>query len=158
MASPPASVKKDPLPVEFYDVPDHCKAIFSTRLGTIPKRKLEVPYPYQIVHSNIKQDVEVKAHMLRGQFPGHICAVKAPTEWTDLYKYFDAYDIYLEGAEFCIQILYQIDAENQRLEPLINAEIDQYAADWVAWNENMVANIPLHYDILNFLSQEETGT
>lgn len=94
------------------------------------------------------------ADRLRKNFPGMIYDVVQASGWTDLYKYFDAYDIYVEGPAFCMHVVNYIAEENIRLLPLIEAEIDRYAAEWVTCNRRLVYENH-RSDVFELMSENE---
>lgn len=97
------------LPMSYYDVPDAAEAIFSTCIRSHPKRKLEKPYPPVIARTNLGVDVQRKCADIRKKFPEAARRVEAGIKrWNDLYYFFDAVDLWVEGPAFCFSVIHRL--------------------------------------------------
>lgn len=117
-------------------------ATFSTKCGTRAKRPLPTPPPVPILRSNISEAVSARAEALETEFPKFIRSVDPPRSWEDLYRYFDAYDLYLEGVDFCFHVITQIGKRNVYLSALYEKEISDYAREWVSYHRDEVVRNP----------------
>ena len=145
------------LPLSFYDIHESCPAIFSTRLQTLPKRALVEPFPCPIIRSNIQLDIDEKVQQLRDQFPDHARYVQPVRNWLDLHHYFDAVDLYLDGPDFCYQVLSRLAVQKIEDEYRVNADIDRYAANWVESNKHEVASLNPAQDVLSLFVGERAS-
>jgi hypothetical protein len=120
------------MPVSFWQTPDNAVAAFSTQLGRYPKRQLPRPLPAPIIRSNMNHDVQKKAQSLVKQFPELARRITPINEWYHLYKYFDAYELWIEGAAFCFFVIHRIGMINEQLIIEQRDMIEDFAKEWVA--------------------------
>ncbi len=123
------------MPQSFWRTPDNAAAAFSTQLGRYPKRQLPDPLPPPIARSNMNWDIQKKAQNLVRQFPELARGITPIHEWYHLYKYFDAHDLWVEGAAFCFFVIYRIGVVNEQLIIEQREMIEDFAKDWVAFHE-----------------------
>ena len=126
------------MPAQFWWTPDHAACAFSTQEGRYPKRQLEQPYPAPILRTNLNHDVHKTAFQLARQFPDLASGIKPVENWYHLYRYWDAVDIWTEGAGFCYQVLNRIAEVNKELDDAFFIAIDETAKEWMARNEEYV--------------------
>ena len=128
------------LPAYFYNVPDTARSIFSTILGSKPKRKLQHPRPLPIIRSSMKGDIEPKALQLAKDFPEAVRNITiAPRRWEELYDYFDAVDLWVEGPSFLFYVIHKLAITNAAILTACTKEIEKFAVGWIASHEEMVA-------------------
>jgi hypothetical protein len=138
-----------PLPPTFFtDVPPGSAAIFSTLLGTRAFRPLPNPVPIHTIRSGSRNDIQDKSCYLFKTYLGIAeSIVTPPTTWQDLYHYFDATDLWTEGAGFLFHVLgYIVKVNVTKLNFLEN-----YAREWAFSNEPRLANMAPHQDMLSSL-------
>jgi len=126
------------MPLSFWRTPDNAVSAFSTHLGLYPKRQLpELPdqFPPPVVRSNLNQDVQKKAQSLAKQFPELARGITPINDWYHLYKYFDAVDLWIEGAAICFFVIHRIGIVNAQLDIEQRAMIEDFAKEWVDSHE-----------------------
>ncbi|RFU32627.1 hypothetical protein B7463_g3724, partial [Scytalidium lignicola] len=147
------------MPREFYEVPGSAPALFSTNRSTLPKRQLQEPLPPRIARSCINIDLALKINYYWTTFPDLMGYVRTPENWSDLYQYFDAVDLWTQGPDFLFYLLNTISNINQTREIEIfqecEQEIKKWAAEWVAANRDLLLTVPSNHSLLQFLTQEE---
>jgi len=156
MQPPPQA---EPAPENRWDVcaeiPHNAPALISTNNGANPLRKLLAPRPLQVIRSNTEHDIKQMAVELRRQFPVIIRKVKKPTDWVDLYEYFDAVDIWIHDAAFLFYVLHHLGSENEQLdkeyekeyEKVELAAIEEYVAEWIVGNKDLLLARPIPQDL-----------
>src|ERR1700712_5586693 len=104
----------------FQNPPANARALFSTDLCRTAMRKLPNPLPdfdqlpMPILRSNIPLDVEKKIEALDSVFGlENTKLVTVPKSWLDLYTYFDAVDLWIEGLNFCYHVVDRMGKRNQ---------------------------------------------
>lgn len=120
------------------EIPATATAFFSTNNGKNPKRHLTQPYPMPIARSQLHTDVALAAVDLRDRFPTIVRDIKALADWRDLYKFWDGYDLWVQGAAFCWWVMEQIVKKNVVLEPMIGKEIKKYAVEWTEFHKSEI--------------------
>jgi len=80
-------------------------------------------------------DVQKKAASLVKKFPDLARTIEPITEWYHLYKYFDAYDLWIEGAAFCFFVIHRIGTVNREVLHEQCGMIEEFLKDWVASHE-----------------------
>lgn len=98
--------------------------------------------------------------MIRCDLPVVAAGLKTPSSWFDLYSFFDAVDLWVEGPVFLYFVLTHISRDNQIATqcPFAlrqQALIFQFTRDWVYRNADRVANLPNELDLTTLLSQSE---
>lgn len=106
--------KQSVLPDSFYSNGEAHKseAKFSTNNGQQEFRGAQNPPPPMIARSDLIAEIIRMEAKLRAQFPEVARLAKNITRWYDLFDYFDAYDIQLEGPEFLFAVLSHMAAVN----------------------------------------------
>jgi hypothetical protein len=138
-----------PLPPTFFtDIPPGSAAIFSTVLGSRPFRPLPNPVPVHAIRSGSGNDIQEKSYDL---FKRYLTiaesVVTPPTTWQDLYHYFDATDLWTEGAGFLFHVLgYIVTVNVTKLNFL-----ESFAIEWAFSNEARLTNIVPRQDMLSSL-------
>lgn len=138
-----------PLPPSFFtDIPRGSPAIFSTLLGTKPFRPIPHPVPVHAIRSGSENDIRDKSCSLFKRYPTIAESIMTPpTAWPDLYHYFDATDLWMEGAGFLFHVLgYIVKVNVTKLNFLEN-----FAREWAFLNETRLANMVPRQDMLNSL-------
>ena len=146
--------------MKFYENDPHRPAKFSTKSGTIPKRQLQHPPPPPIARSDVDADIRNKASSLRKEFPGAVRDIDKPLPtWNDLHDFFDAVDLWYEGAVFLFYVINHIANENKvlnhDLEKTQLGEIRDWAKLWVEANMKRVFSIPLTQDLISIFDDCE---
>ena len=113
------------------------ESIFSTRLGTLPKKQLPLPLPAGLVHSRPQAEVHTKAAELQRLYPEQIWDVVAPTDWEGLFHYFDAYDTYMLGPKFLVDVLRYVVGRNEQAQKQMVEECKRAALEWILSNQRM---------------------
>jgi hypothetical protein len=138
-----------PLPPTFFtDIPPGSAAIFSTLLGTRPFRPLPNPVPIHAIRSGSGNDIRDKSYDLFKRYLGIAeSIVTPPAAWQDLYRYFDATDLWTEGPGFLFHVLgYIVKVNATKLNFL-----ESFAREWAFSNEARLANIDPRQDMLSSL-------
>ena len=132
-------------------------AIFSTKLGSLDKRSLDLSAPPPIVlRSNPNRDAEAFKKSLEAEFKVHTDRIGKPYNLSD---YFDSYDQHVQGAGFLGFVLDCIAAENEvRLEKeKERKQADQYIHDegtkWLSANASRIKG--LNWNSPDFFNDEE---
>ncbi|KAA6413897.1 MAG: hypothetical protein FRX48_02259 [Lasallia pustulata] len=99
-------------------------AIFSTRLGTYPPRQATPPFAPIIIRSDPVGDQHEMIADLWKKYPQQCKAISAPV--TNIYQYFDHYDVMLKGQGFLYAVLLEIAVSNA----IRAAKVHQFAANW----------------------------
>ena len=152
-------IKLNP-PESFYrNSPTDPPATFSTRCGKIPVRQLPDPAPPVVIRSNVDGDIRSMATSLRQDFPAIVREIKKPTSWYNLYNYFDAVDLWYQGASFLFYVLNHISNENivlnHELEESKHQEISNWAKLWVEANVKRILSIPPGQDLISTFDESE---
>jgi len=100
--------------LDFYTaMPDDAPALFSRRYADVAQpRKLVMPAPYHSRSAWSDQKVELVAKDFRRTLPGVCAMVDEIKRWEDLFMYFDAYDLWGEGAWNLFAVIDCIRQEN----------------------------------------------
>ena len=144
----------------FYELHRNRAATFSTKGGTIPKRQNPYPLPPPLARSNVDADIRRKATSLRMEFPEIVRKIdKPPASWYELHNYFDAVDLWNEGAAFLFYVMNHIANENillnHDLEQTKLAEIRSWAKLWVEGNIKRILSIPPTQDLISAFDGSE---
>ncbi|KAM0524199.1 hypothetical protein ACHAP6_003326 [Verticillium nonalfalfae] len=152
------------LPMMFYtEPPEDLKAIFSTKNGQLKPRRLEHVLPRRELKLWDAEKIQNTANSVRKKFWANMRTMSEPKAWADLYDYFDAHDIYYEGALNLWNLICQLWQENQNLLTdlyrTMSCEISIWADEWLeqpGHKEALLAwDAEETIDILNILSSEE---
>jgi hypothetical protein len=148
------------LPIGYYNVPDHCAAIFSTKNGSVPKRRLPQSPSPRLVYDDRNEAIRSKVKQLREAFPAITSSIAhPPTTWFDLYKFFDGVDLWHEGPPFLFYVINHISRENtvmaQRTEAAKVDEIRKWAKHWMDEHGPRVMNLPVSQDLIDIFNDVE---
>jgi len=119
------------VPLEFYfNMPLEAKCLFSTNGGSLPKKTVDPANPRQVsLWLGLK--VCYIASTVRRNFTRLSRDIKPPTVWTDLYEYFDAYDLWNNGIFNCWNVITLMAEENRQTEEEILEEKLIVVDDWI---------------------------
>ncbi|CZR51812.1 uncharacterized protein PAC_01689 [Phialocephala subalpina] len=144
------------LPLSYYaDIPDQVPAIFSTALETQPKRKLVEPYPLSIIRTDLLGDVQRKCESLWKKFPNETSRVRNSSDWYQLYRYFDAVDLWVEGPVFCFAVIDRLATVNLDILTKHFAMISEYAQGWVQLHSKRLLTVPEHVSVWDLFTPKE---
>ena len=137
----------------FSEIPPQSLAIFSTSLSTRPFRYLPNPAPPHVVRSGNDNDIKNKAWSLLHTYHEVTESIfTPPAAWQDLYHYFDAMDIWTEGAGFLFHVLGFIVKINWTRFKCLRT----YADQWALTNEIRLISMPLlQANLLNLVFTAE---
>jgi hypothetical protein len=90
------------------------------------------------MRTNLNHDVQKKAAQLARQFPELARGITPITDWYHLYRYWDAVDLWIEGAAFCYFVIHRIGMVNKELDEEFFFTIDEFAKEWIAGHEEYV--------------------
>ena len=143
-----------PLPHTFFtETPPKPLAVFSTHLSTRPFRNLPKPVPPHVIRSADHDDVSRKAWSLLHTYPEVAESIfTPPAAWLDLYHYFDAMDLWTEGAGFLFHVLGFIVRVNWTRFNCLRV----YADQWALTHEMRLIDMPkLQPDLLSSIFSAE---
>ncbi|KAI0436511.1 hypothetical protein F4803DRAFT_222512 [Xylaria telfairii] len=110
-------------PVAFFtEPPKNSAAVFSTVHGTRPFRLVENPAPEREGHYWWAAEIQRVCDELRRNLPDACRKIETPQNYWDLYKYFDAYDIYHRGAQNLWNVINTFVFENQCAQKIVDDE------------------------------------
>ncbi|KAI0468946.1 hypothetical protein F4859DRAFT_524102 [Xylaria cf. heliscus] len=110
-------------PVAFFaQPPESAAAVFSTVFGTRPFRLVENPTPEREGHYWWAAEIQRVCDELRRNLPDVCRKIETPRSYLDLYKYFDAYDIYYRGAQNLWNVINTFVFENEYAQKLVDDE------------------------------------
>ena len=150
------------------------ECIFSLQPGVGKPRQMVHPFPDRNLTIWTAKQTEDMASAISAQFPEAARAVTQVTEWEDLYKYFDAVDLYYKGVGNLLNVvnhLYKENSANDQTGVLskpfdewtqeeVNEygdEIDDFVYAWYTHSQNRdkVAAWDRKSDILGLLTLED---
>lgn len=131
----------------FYVLPTNSKAIFSTNNGKYEKRSLQNPLPMRVARSDFAKDVEAKFQILWDRFHFNLHDLKPLQKREELYQFFDAVDLYVEGIEFCFRVVGMLSDYSQHLGTQTHIDIDAIAKAWVQEEGSRLWMIPAEQDV-----------
>jgi len=151
------------VPPEFYaNMPPDAKCVFSTNGGTYGKKYADFCQPRRVsLWLGLK--VYEKSCAIRGNFTRFMKDVKVPTTWTDLYQYFDSYDLWNNGIYNCWNVINLIAEDNKLIEPLVREDkltvVDEWIDQWMSAevNQGLLEGWDQTTDILLILHQGDFG-
>jgi hypothetical protein len=124
-------------------------------MGQRQKRGLPDILPTVVMRSCMEADVQKRCQQLREEFPAIVRAIKRPKGWSDLYAYFDAYDLYTETPLFCFHVITHIAQENEGYAQAFVQEIKSYAREWITSNSELVLNNNPKADLISMVRANE---
>ncbi|KAI0393053.1 hypothetical protein F5Y17DRAFT_477095 [Xylariaceae sp. FL0594] len=117
-------------PVWFFtDAPENSPAIFSTVSGTRPFRMVENPTferPGSYMHA---AEIQLICDEFRRNMPEECRSVEPMQDYFGLYQYFDAYDIYVRGAQNLWNVVHHLVWENRFVQDIVDKEQMELEAD-----------------------------
>ncbi|SZF03175.1 unnamed protein product [Blumeria hordei] len=125
-----------------FDVP----AIVSTKLGTLeniawPKSLLDLPRPFD--HVDVRRKAKKSAILFVEHFKiDNMRHLKPPTSLQDLFRGFDAVEIYMYGIEFCYYVMCYLGKFAQEYQEKMFQMIDSYTENLVEKNKNHLIQLP----------------
>ncbi|KAI0185537.1 hypothetical protein EV127DRAFT_473443 [Xylaria flabelliformis] len=110
-------------PVEFFtQVPPNSTAVFSTLFATRPFRLVDNPTREREGHYWWAAEIQRVCDELRRNLPDVCRRIETPRSYWDLYKYFDAYDIYYRGAQNLWNVINTLVFENEYAQRIVENE------------------------------------
>ncbi|KAI0425881.1 hypothetical protein F5Y09DRAFT_86376 [Xylaria sp. FL1042] len=110
-------------PVSFFThPPQDCPAVFSTLYGRNNFRFVENPVYTRQGGYWWAAEIQRVCDELRRNLPETCRHVEAPQTYWDLYKYFDAYDIYYRGAQNLWNVINTLVYENEYAQQIVDNE------------------------------------
>ncbi|GAB1311669.1 hypothetical protein MFIFM68171_01879 [Madurella fahalii] len=153
-----------PMPnIGFYtSVPADAECILSLNAEVPAKRSLGHRLQIQDRPAELwlDWDVEKAARDFRAEYPREVANIVRPTLWEDLYRYFDAHDLWFKGAWNLWHVIQCLCDENEGIRKQIDPhdlnEIDGWAWRWCTHRENRdrLSTWDQQSDILDLLTQE----
>lgn len=125
--------KKFEPPMEFFlNFPRHAPALFSTNNGMRPRRSLDqFLAPRAIFPWNASQ-ILTAANTLRKYHYPLFKYIQKPASYTDLYHYWDAYDLWHMGAYNLWNVLNYLHSEMEKEMPTLIAETRTCIEGWAS--------------------------
>lgn len=144
------------LPPQFYEsMPADAPAIFSTRGCSRQPRACPFPRPSRTVRSGqdslLDDEILDRANALRHEFRDISDKLMPPARWSDLYQYFDGYDIYVQNPGFLFLVISLIGRQNLDKIQLIQDAMLQ----WVETNWIRFIQFPAGADIVSMATTPE---
>ncbi|RWA07913.1 hypothetical protein EKO27_g7197 [Xylaria grammica] len=110
-------------PVQFFTHPPlGCAAVFSTVLGTRPFRLVPNPTYERQGHYWWAAEIQRVCDELRRNLPDACKSIEPPETYWDLYRYFDAWDIYYRGAQNLWNVINTFVFENEYAQEVVEKE------------------------------------
>ncbi|KAI0545874.1 hypothetical protein F4679DRAFT_599182 [Xylaria curta] len=110
-------------PVEFFtQAPKNSTAFFSILFGTRPFRFVENPTREREGYYWWAAEIQRVCDELRRNLPDVCRRIETPRSYWDLYKYFDAYDIYYRGAQNLWNVINTLVFENEYAQRIVENE------------------------------------
>ncbi|KAI8952187.1 hypothetical protein F4801DRAFT_600329 [Xylaria longipes] len=129
-------------PVAFFtEIPDNSAAVFSTLFGTRPFRLVENPTRDREGHYWWAAEIQRVCDELRRNLPDVCRKIVAPRSYWDLYKYFDAYDIYHRGAQNLWNVINTFVFENEYAQSIVENEQKMQAEEYIPLFEHLASEL-----------------
>ncbi|KAK5636883.1 hypothetical protein RRF57_012595 [Xylaria bambusicola] len=110
-------------PVSFFTQPPKgCAAVFSTMLGTRPFRFINNPTYEREGYYWWAAEIQKTCDGLRRHMPDVCRNIENPRDFWDLYRYFDAVDIYQRGAQNLWNVIKTLIYENDYARQVVEVE------------------------------------
>ncbi|KAK2597317.1 hypothetical protein QQS21_006091 [Conoideocrella luteorostrata] len=137
----PMNYLEDNLPIGFYTNPPlNAPAVFSTINGKREFRKMTHILPQRRIHLWDKDEIQRNCNSIRKSFWSHMKGMVQPYCWEDLWRYYDAYDLYNYGAMNLWNLINHLYHENVIIYTDMEREcanhIGQWADEWMSDSEN----------------------
>lgn len=132
---------EDNLPIGFYtNPPATARAIFSTSNGQREFRTMTHILPRRKLNLWSRNEIQQACNSLRKSNWEAMRCMTQPLCWDDLWHYFDAYDLYFQGAINLWNVINHLFAENKiiyaDLMKVCALQIGNWADQWVQRPEN----------------------
>jgi hypothetical protein len=123
---------EDHLPMGFYrNAPLDARAMFSTENGRHGLRNVDHILPMRHLQLWTGEHVQAVCNTIRKIYWQEMKHMEQPTRWEDLWNYFDAHDIYFQGALNLWNVVNHLYHENQFIIRDWHAAIDFELGMWV---------------------------
>ncbi|KAL2255648.1 hypothetical protein VTK26DRAFT_2955 [Humicola hyalothermophila] len=127
----------------YWNMPADAECVFSICDEVRVKRSIpwsRVPF-YRDVEYWSPQRIQAKANSIRARYPEQARRVVRPTSQIELYKYFDAIDLYTHGAYNLLWVILRLCDENDGIVPLASQSdrfdvVDDWVYKWCTHAEN----------------------
>ncbi|KAI2632847.1 hypothetical protein GGS21DRAFT_521614 [Xylaria nigripes] len=129
-------------PVNFFTHPPaDATAVFSTICGSRPFRMVQDPTFEREGYYWWAAEIQRVCDELRRNLPLVCGDVETPQDYWDLYKYFDAYDIYYRGAQNLWNVINTLVFENQYATTIVDGEQKAQANQRISLFESLVVEV-----------------
>ncbi|OAA72096.1 hypothetical protein ISF_01169 [Cordyceps fumosorosea ARSEF 2679] len=137
----PVKYIEDNLPLGFYtNPPVGAKAIFSTSNGQRAFRPMHHILPRRRLHLWSKNEIQENCNSIRRLHWEAMRGMTEPNCWDDLWKYFDAFDLYSHGAINLWNIINHLYAENRIIKADVSKnsalELGRWSQQWLQVKDN----------------------
>ncbi|KAK4200614.1 hypothetical protein QBC40DRAFT_225240 [Triangularia verruculosa] len=164
-----------PLMSYYFNLPRDSACVISVNKTRKAPRFYDEPLtiPAREIECWDQSRIEEEARTIRTQYPAVAESIVVPGSWEDLYRYFDAHDLWLQGAWNLWAVIDELGYQNQKmkcysqkieeirnmgprfpLQPYEQAMINDFVEGWVSFMENRLTLIEWDgsRDILQLLS------
>lgn len=144
-------------------MPADSKCIFSLNEQVREKRSLQHVLPKRDAVAWDQARIQAKADAIRKEYPSESKSIVRPVMWEQLYEFFDAHDLYFEGAWNLWAVIKQICNENSPDGGFDQGQCDivaDWAYKWLTHNANLdqLGTWDKNSDILDILSRQDWGS
>ncbi|VUC20201.1 unnamed protein product [Clonostachys rosea] len=131
----PQSYVENNLPVGFYvNPPRTAEAMFSTLNGSMPFKFMHHVLPTRHLHLWSRDEIQEVCNSLRKVHWASMKRMQKPESWDDLWKYFDAHDLYHGGAINLWNVLNTLYDENEIIFKDLRVQTAVIVGNWLdAW-------------------------
>ncbi|CAG9991277.1 unnamed protein product [Clonostachys byssicola] len=131
----PQTYVENNLPVGFYiNPPTTAEAIFSTRNGKDQFKRMHHVLPHRHLHLWPRDEIQAVCNSVRKVHWASMKRMQRPESWDDLWKYFDAHDLYYAGAINLWNVLNTLIDENEIIFKDLRIETAVIIGHWLdAW-------------------------
>ncbi|KAJ2985878.1 hypothetical protein NUW58_g5300 [Xylaria curta] len=135
-------------PVDFFThPPENSAAVFSTLFGRRPFRSVENPTDKRNGHYWWAAEIQRVCDELRRNLPDVCRKIETPRNYWDLYKYFDAYDIYYRGAQNLWNVINTFVFENEYAAEVVRKEQKIQTEQYMPLFESLASELLRKADI-----------
>lgn len=148
----------------YWSMPANAECNFTLCTEVPEKRSIfwgTVPF-YRDMHVWSGEQIQARANYIRAKYPEQASKVVRPTSQTDLYKYFDAMDLYINGAYNLLWVILRLCDENDGIAQHIDNTgcfdtVDDWAYKWCTHGENRrkLSGWDRRGDILDIMTPED---
>lgn len=123
-----------PMPlIGFYtSMPEEAKCIFSISRAVPEKRHMQHLFPRRELNRWTPAKIHQKVQSIRSAHPPETLCVKKPRSWTDLFDFFDAVDLWEEGAWNLWLVIHRLIQEVD----IEQHEVTEWVYKWLTSKEN----------------------